>query len=76
MDLQAIYPAHLVPTFMTKISSFYIETYNDLFFINHPPFFQIFIWSELFYQFPTGIWAISNLLKGGLPETSPPRVHV
>jgi hypothetical protein len=68
MDLQGIYPAHLIPQFMLNLSKFYMDTYNDLFFVNHPPFFQAFMWSELLYQAPVGIWAIFNLLKGTAQE--------
>jgi hypothetical protein len=64
VDLQGIYPAHLVPTFMSNIIKFYMEQYNDLFFVNHPPFFTAFMWSEALYQIPVGIWAIPNLLNG------------
>jgi len=64
VDLQGIYPAHLIPTFMSRISAFYLETYNDLFFVYHPPFFQAFMWSELLFQAPVGVWAIINLPKG------------
>jgi len=66
MDLQPLYPTHLIPTFILKLGSFYVKTYNDQFFIegNTPPFMKAFLWSELLYQVPTGIWAIQALLKG------------
>ncbi|KAG9245143.1 hypothetical protein BJ878DRAFT_502922 [Calycina marina] len=66
MDFQALYPTHLVPGFMKALSSFYINTYNDRFFITHPPFFQAFIFSEIIFQLPVSIWAIR-----ALPRDSP-----
>lgn len=66
MDFQPLYPPQLIPTFMTKLGDFYVDTYKDRFFIkdNTPPFLKAFLWSEVLYQFPTGLWAIQALLKG------------
>lgn len=64
VDLQSIYPAHLVPSFMVSIKEFYITTYKDQFFISTPPFFKLFTWLELVYQAPVLIWAIPNLYRG------------
>ncbi|PSS25507.1 hypothetical protein M430DRAFT_47954 [Amorphotheca resinae ATCC 22711] len=61
VDLQSLYPAHLVPSFMVNLKSYYISTYNDLFFISPPPFFKLYMWSELLYQAPVMLWAIPNL---------------
>lgn len=65
MDCQPLYPPHLIPTFMTKLGDFYVDTYKDQFFLpgNTPPFLKAYIWSEVFYQFPTGVWAIQALLR-------------
>jgi hypothetical protein len=69
MDLQAIYPASLVPNFMLNLKAFYINTYKDQFFINTPPFFKAFMWSELLFQAPVMIWAVGALYRS---ENSPP----
>jgi hypothetical protein len=65
MDCQPLYPKDLVPSFITKLGNYYVETYKDRFFIegNTPPFLKAFLWSELLYQFPTGLWAVRGLLK-------------
>lgn len=64
MDIQPLYPSHLIPEVMLNLKQFYIDTYKDQFFMgNAPPFFKAFLWSEILYQFPTGIWAIQALLK-------------
>lgn len=63
MDLQAIYPAHLTPSFMQNLKAFYINTYKDDFFINPPPFFKAFMWSELLFQAPVMIWAVPALYQ-------------
>ncbi|CZR62660.1 related to integral membrane protein [Phialocephala subalpina] len=63
MDLQALYPPSLVPAFMENLKSFYINTYNDQFFINTPLFFKTFMWTEILYQAPVSLWAIPALLR-------------
>jgi hypothetical protein len=63
VDLQSIYPPHLVPAFMTSLKAYYIATYNDLFFIDPPPFFKLYMWFELLYQAPVMFWAIPNLYR-------------
>ncbi|TVY44765.1 putative membrane protein [Lachnellula subtilissima] len=66
MDLQAIYPSSMVPSFMLSLKNYYIDNYNDRFFVETPPFFKLFIWSELFFQAPVMLWAL-----GGLYRNSP-----
>ena len=68
MDLQAIYPPAMVPSFMKSIKAYYIETYKDKFFVDSPDFFKAFIWSELLIQAPVMIWAISALLRSMFPS--------
>jgi hypothetical protein len=48
---------------MTSLKAYYIATYNDLFFINPPPFFKLYMWFELLYQAPVMFWAIPNLYR-------------
>jgi hypothetical protein len=63
MDLQAIYPPFMVPGFMLSLKNFYINTYKDQFFVETPPFFKLFIWSELFFQAPVMFWALGGLYR-------------
>jgi hypothetical protein len=64
VDLQALYPPSIVPTFMKNIKTFYVETYNDQFFIETPPFFEFFMWTEVFLQGPVMLWSLGGLLRG------------
>jgi hypothetical protein len=48
---------------MAGIKDFYITTYQDQFFIQTPPFFEFFMWTELLYQTPVMIWGIGALLR-------------
>ncbi|KAH8590529.1 transmembrane protein 6/97 [Bisporella sp. PMI_857] len=66
MDFQGLYPVHLVPDFMKRISTFYVETYKDQFFVHHPPFFTAFLVTEVVFQLPVCLWAVPNLLKGAV----------
>ncbi|KAB8292533.1 hypothetical protein EYC80_008243 [Monilinia laxa] len=68
MDLQALYPPSLTPSFLTSIKNFYITTYNDQFFISPPIYFQLFIWLELLVHVPVSFWAIGGLLRDS-PQT-------
>ena len=63
VDLQPIYPPSLIPAWMTGITDFYVNTYHDQFFVNTPPFFNFFLYTELFIQIPTEIWAIGALRR-------------
>lgn len=63
MDLQAIYPPHLVPDVLTSIKDFYINTYQDQFYVQTPPFFKLFLWIELLYQVPVMIWGLGGLYR-------------
>jgi hypothetical protein len=63
VDLQPIYPPSLIPAWMTGITDFYVNTYHDQFFIKSPPFFDFFLYTELFIQIPTEIWAIAALRR-------------
>ncbi|KAG0649502.1 Sigma intracellular receptor 2 [Hyphodiscus hymeniophilus] len=64
VDLQALYPASIVPTFMVDLKAFYINRYQDQFFIQTPPFFEFFMWTEIFIQAPVMIWGVGALFKG------------
>lgn len=75
MDLQALYPPSLVPTFMANLKSFYINTYNDQFFIDMPLFFKTFMWTEILYQAPVSLWAIFALLRSMFAPSSMPILH-
>jgi len=48
---------------MNGIKEFYINTYQDQFFMKTPPFFAFFMWTELLYQTPVMIWGIGGLLR-------------
>jgi hypothetical protein len=55
----------MIPAWMLSITEFYINTYNDLFFIDTPPpFFEFFMYTEMFVQVPVMIWGIPALLRG------------
>jgi hypothetical protein len=54
----------MVPTFMANIKAFYLDTYKDQFFVQTPPFFEFFMWTEVFVQGPVMLWAIGALLRG------------
>jgi hypothetical protein len=49
---------------MKNIKAFYVETYKDQFFIKTPPFFEFFMWTEVFFQGPAMLWSIGGLLRG------------
>lgn len=66
MDLQAIYPASSVPGFMLSLKNFYVNTYKDQFFVQTPPFFKMFMWSELLFQAPVMMWALGGLYRSEL----------
>ncbi|KUJ10495.1 uncharacterized protein LY89DRAFT_675319 [Mollisia scopiformis] len=63
MDLQALYPPSMVPAFMADLKAYYINTYNDQFFIDTPLFFKVFMWSEILFQAPVILWAIPALRR-------------
>ncbi|TQS32513.1 hypothetical protein Golomagni_07167 [Golovinomyces magnicellulatus] len=63
IDLQVIYDPSLVPAFLKKAKDFYVERYNDQFFINSPPFFKLFVWSEVFVQAPVMLWSLGGLYR-------------
>jgi len=63
VDMQPLYPASLIPAWMSGLSEFYVNTYHDKFFIDTPPFFEFFMWTELFIQIPVEIWGIGALLR-------------
>ncbi|RKF76500.1 hypothetical protein GcM3_078027 [Golovinomyces cichoracearum] len=63
IDLQVIYDPSLVPAFLKKAKGFYVERYKDRFFIDPPPFFKLFVWSEVFVQAPVMLWSLSGLYR-------------
>jgi hypothetical protein len=64
IDLQALYPPSLVPEFMANVKKFYLDTYKDQFFVQTPPFFEFFMWTEVFIQGPVMFWSLGGLLRG------------
>jgi hypothetical protein len=64
VDLQPLYPPHLIPGWMLGITEYYIKTFNDQYFINEPVWFHFFMMSELFIQVPVMIWGIGALRRG------------
>ncbi|KAN0104188.1 Transmembrane protein 6/97 [Hyaloscypha variabilis] len=63
VDLQPLYPPHLIPGWMLGITEYYIKTFNDQYFINEPVWFHFFMMSELFIQVPVMVWGIGALLR-------------
>lgn len=59
-----LYPASLRPQFMINLRKFYIDTYQDQFFVNPPAWFTMYMWMELLYHTPLSVWAIGALLRG------------
>jgi hypothetical protein len=57
----------MVPDFMVNLKSFYINTYKDQFFVNTPPFFEFFMWTEIFLQAPVMLWGVGALFRGEPP---------
>lgn len=53
---------------MVNIKKFYLDTYKDLFFVNTPPFFEFFMWTEVFFQAPVMAWGIVALHRSEYPE--------
>lgn len=75
VDLVAFYPTWIYEPsssplhFLADIRTWYKATYNDPFFVNHPPpsWFQLFCYFELVFQLPFSLWSVykfSNLKKG------------
>ncbi|RKF80172.1 hypothetical protein GcM1_196039 [Golovinomyces cichoracearum] len=71
IDFQAIYDPSLVPAFMKKAKGFYVERYKDRFFIDPPPFFKLFVWSEVFVQAPVMLWSLGGLYRTNNGKDSP-----
>jgi hypothetical protein len=65
VDLEPIYPVHLIPQFMTDIKEYYIAGWRDQNFITPTPTFLGFIWSEALIQVPVMIWGWKALRQGG-----------
>lgn len=64
VDMYPLYPESIRPKFMYDLRKWYIETYNDQFFVNPPAWFLAYMWMELFYHIPLSAWAIGALLRG------------
>ncbi|EFE31875.1 integral membrane protein, putative [Trichophyton benhamiae CBS 112371] len=64
VDLVPLYPEALKPAFLDDIRSFYINTYQDKFFIDPPAWFGSYIVMELVYHVPASIINASKLLNG------------
>jgi len=56
VDLHPLYPHSWVPSWMSAIADFYVNTYHDQFMANPPPFFIAYLWSEALIQVPSMIW--------------------
>ncbi|EGD96561.1 hypothetical protein TESG_03999 [Trichophyton tonsurans CBS 112818] len=63
VDLVPLYPDALKPAFLDDIRSFYINTYQDKFFIDPPAWFGSYIVMELVYHVPASIINASKLLN-------------
>ncbi|KAI4229215.1 MAG: hypothetical protein L6R36_001064 [Xanthoria steineri] len=70
IDLPALYPPSLTPTFLTTLRTYYHTTYKDQFFSpTGPPtaWFSAFLWMEALYHVPLSLWAVSALYNGNHP---------
>ncbi|KAK2858361.1 hypothetical protein FQN49_004806 [Arthroderma sp. PD_2] len=63
VDLVPLYPLALRPAFLDDIRNFYINTYQDKFFIDPPAWFECFMIMELVYHVPASIVNASKLLN-------------
>ncbi|KAH8691483.1 putative integral membrane protein [Talaromyces proteolyticus] len=67
LDCLDLYPSwiHAYPPFphLLALRSFYIDTYQDKFFVDPPPWFVACTWLELLYHVPTCIWAVRGLYR-------------
>lgn len=53
---------------MTTVRNFYIETYQDQFFIAPPSWFGLYLWFEVLYHVPLSLWAVGGLWRGMDPS--------
>ncbi|KAF7588759.1 hypothetical protein BBP40_005255 [Aspergillus hancockii] len=64
VDTVPLLPSILQTDLSHQLRSFYINTYHDKFFSEHPPaWFSTFIAMELLYHAPLSLWALGALLK-------------
>ncbi|KAI1004029.1 hypothetical protein K3495_g4181 [Podosphaera aphanis] len=61
IDLQVLYPAGLVPDWLRAVKGYYVAQYQDQFFVAPPPFFRLFVWSEILFQAPVMGWSLAGL---------------
>jgi hypothetical protein len=62
-DLQPLYPASIIPQWMSKTQAWYVATYADKFFVSPPPWFKFYSYMEALYHLPLTLWAIPALLR-------------
>lgn len=68
LDLQPLYPSHLIPSPFRSLHAFYITTFNDYLARDQPLWFQHFAWTEAIFEIPIGLWAAGqfrSLCKDG-----------
>lgn len=63
VDLYPLYPESIKPEFMHDLRKWYIETYNDQFFVKPPAWFSMYMWMEAFYHLPLSVWAVGAILR-------------
>jgi hypothetical protein len=63
LDFVPFYPIEL-PSWAKTPYNFYSTQYNDPLFMNHPPFFQLYVFIEAFYLVPMALYGINGLLNG------------
>ncbi|KAH9931876.1 transmembrane protein 6/97 [Fomitopsis serialis] len=74
VDLQAIYPPHLIPSAMKGVVDYYLTTYNDPLIGGVMGFFgpakadsfnwfETFVIMEAFFQLPSSSWACEGFTK-------------
>jgi hypothetical protein len=66
VDLGELYPEQFKPSLINTIKQFYVNTYQDQFFISPPLWFSAYTYLELFIHLPTSLWAIKALIQGKL----------
>ncbi|KIW06002.1 hypothetical protein, variant 1 [Verruconis gallopava] len=62
VDSYILWPPARIPAFMTNLRQFYIATYKDIFFINPPAWFHLYVRMEAVYHLPISAWAVYGLL--------------
>ncbi|KAF2091756.1 hypothetical protein K490DRAFT_61186 [Saccharata proteae CBS 121410] len=63
VDATALYPEWARLDFMVQLRKYYVDTYQDQFFMKPPAWFGLYTWMELLYHAPLSAWAIGALIR-------------